>query len=298
MNINRHLKEAEDESISIIRDTYKESKNPVILYSIGKDSSVMLKLFKKAFFPLKIPIPFLHIDTGWKFKSMISFRDKVMKQNNLNLIVYKNLEGEKNGINPFNSKNYTDIMKTQALKDALNKGGYDFIYGGARRDEEKSRSKEKILSHRNKYHVWEPKNQRIEPWNIFNTYKEDGESFRVFPLSNWTELQIWEYIKIQQIEVVDLYFSKLRKVVLRNGEYFLLDDERFNVNEKDVVLNKSVRFRTLGCYPLSAGIESRADNLEKLIKEIRKSQYSERSGRLIDTDQENSMELKKREGYF
>lgn len=293
-----HLKKLEDESISIIRETYSKSNNAVVLYSIGKDSSVMLDLFRKAFYPLNIPIPFLHIDTGWKFSEMIKFRDYQAKKHNLNLITHTNLQGKKNNINPFDHENYTDIMKTDALKEALDKGQYDFIYGGARRDEESSRSKEKILSHRNKYHVWEPKNQRIEPWHIFNTLKSKEESFRIFPLSNWTELNIWEYIKKYKVEIVPLYFSKKRKVIFRDGQYFLLDDSRFQIKDSDVITYEKIRFRTLGCYPLTAGIVSQAMSITGIINELKKSQYSERSGRLIDFDKDGSMELKKREGYF
>jgi len=295
---NNILRNLEEESIEIIRNTYLNSHNPIILYSIGKDSSVLLHLFLKAFFPLKMPIPLLHIDTGWKFKSMIKFRDTIVKKNNLNLIVHQNKKALKEGINPFDNVEYTTIMKTNALKEVLSKNKYDFIYGGARRDEEKSRSKEKILSHRNKFHVWVPKNQRIEPWNIFNTLKENDESFRIFPLSNWTELNIWQYIHQESIEIVPLYFSKKRKVVKRDNKYFLLDDNRFKFEENDIVAEKNIRFRTLGCYPLTAGIESSAKTTRQIINEITKTNFTERSGRLIDFDEEGSMELKKREGYF
>jgi len=288
----------EDESISIVRDTYRNAENPVVLYSIGKDSSVLLHIFKKAFYPCNIPVKFLHIDTGWKFSEMIIFRDKVKKEYNLNLDVFTNDQGRKNNVTPFNNDKYTDIMKTEALKNALTLGKYDFIYGGARRDEEASRSKEKVLSHRNKFHVWEPRNQRIEPWYLFNTNLIEGESFRVFPLSNWTELNIFEYIKQENIEIVDLYFAKKRKVVKRRNQIFLLDDNRFPIEQTDEIKEMIVRFRTLGCYPLTAGVESNAKNINQIIKELRESQYSERSGRLIDYDKEGSMELKKREGYF
>lgn len=296
--MKKALIDLEDESISIVRETYRNADNPVVLYSIGKDSSVLLHIFKKAFYPSNIPVKFLHIDTGWKFSEMITFRDKVKKDYELNLDVYTNLEGKSNNITPFNNDKYTDIMKTEALKSALTLGNYDFIYGGARRDEESSRSKEKVLSHRNKFHLWEPKNQRIEPWYLFNTNLNEGESFRVFPLSNWTELNIFEYIKQQNIEIVDLYFAKKRKVVLRNNQIFLLDDKRFPINKTDEVKEMVVRFRTLGCYPLTAGVESNATNINQIIKELKESSYSERSGRLIDYDKEGSMELKKREGYF
>lgn len=295
---NDILRNLEEESIEIIRNTYLNSHNPIILYSIGKDSSVLLHLFLKAFFPLKMPIPLLHIDTGWKFKSMIKFRDTVVKKNNLSLIVHQNKKALKEGINPFDNIEYTTIMKTNALKEVLSKNKYDFIYGGARRDEEKSRSKEKILSHRNKFHVWDPKNQRIEPWHIFNTLKENDESFRIFPLSNWTELNIWQYIHQESIEIVPLYFSKKRKVVKRDNNYFLLDDNRFKFEKNDIVAEKNIRFRTLGCYPLTSGIESSAKTTRQIINEITKTNFTERSGRLIDFDEEGSMELKKRAGYF
>lgn len=294
----QYLKDLEEESISIIRDTFADSENPVMMYSIGKDSSVMLELFIRAFYPLKLPIKLLHIDTKWKFKEMIKFRDNVQKKYNLDLITYTNIEGMKNNITPFNNEKYTDIMKTEALKNALNQYSFDMVYGGARRDEEASRSKERILSHRDKYHNWDPRNQRIEPWNIFNTYKNKDESFRVFPLSNWTELNIWEYIKIREIPIVPLYFSKKRRVVLREGQYYLYDDDRFELKENEMLIDEYVRFRTLGCYPLTAGIKSRAQNINQVIKEVKLTQESERSGRLIDVDREGSMELKKREGYF
>ena len=296
--MKKHLINLEEEAISIIRDTYANSENPVVLYSIGKDSSVMLQLFKKSFYPSNIPVPFLHIDTGWKFKEMIRFRDKVYENNSLKGHVYSNEEGLKLGINPFDNSNYTDVMKTQALKAALKNGKYDFVFGGARRDEEASRSKEKVVSHRDKNNRWDPKNQNIEPWHIFNTSKEPGESFRVFPLSNWTELNVWEYISQENIKIVPLYFSKKRKVVITDNQIFLYDDNRFRLKEGDEVKSLNVRFRTLGCYPLTAGIESNATTVQEIIKEVRKSNYSERSGRLIDYDKLGSMELKKREGYF
>lgn len=296
--MKKHLINLEEEAISIIRDTYANSENPVVLYSIGKDSSVMLELFKKSFYPSNIPIPFLHIDTGWKFKEMIRFRDKVYENNSLKGHVYSNEEGMKLGINPFDNSNYTDVMKTQALKAALKNGKYDFVFGGARRDEEASRSKEKVVSHRDKNNRWDPKNQNIEPWHIFNTSKEPDESFRVFPLSNWTELNVWEYISQENIKIVPLYFSKKRKVVITDNQIFLYDDNRFRLKEGDEVKSLNVRFRTLGCYPLTAGIESNATTVQEIIKEVRKSNYSERSGRLIDYDKLGSMELKKREGYF
>ena len=293
-----HLLKLEEEAISVIRDTYASSENSLVLYSIGKDSSVLLELFKKAFYPAKIPMPFLHIDTGWKFKEMINFRNSIFEKNKLNGLVYKNMEGVKSGINPFEHSNYTDIMKTQALRDALNMGEYDFIYGGSRRDEEASRSKEKIVSHRNKNNSWDPKNQNIEPWHLFNTLKNSKESFRVFPISNWTELNVWEYIQKENIKIVPLYFAKNRRVVVSNGQIFLYDDERYQLQPGDEVKNLEVRFRTLGCYPLTAGIESKAKNVKDIIKELKQTNFSERSGRLIDHDKIGSMELKKREGYF
>ena len=296
--MKKHLIKLEEEAISIIRETYADSENPVVLYSIGKDSSVLLELFKKSFYPSNIPVPFLHIDTGWKFKEMINFRDKVYENNNLKGLVFSNKEGLKAGINPFDNSNYTDVMKTQALKTALKKGQYDFIYGGARRDEEASRSKEKVVSHRDKNNRWDPKNQNIEPWHIFNTLKEPHESFRVFPLSNWTELNVWEYIFQENIKIVPLYFSKKRKVVVSNNQIFLYDDNRYRLKEGDEIKTLNVRFRTLGCYPLTAGIESNAKSVQDIIKEVKKANYSERSGRLIDYDKLGSMELKKREGYF
>ena len=296
--VKNHLIKLEEEAISIIRDTYANSNNPVVLYSIGKDSSVLLDLFKKAFYPINIPVPFLHIDTGWKFKEMISFRNLVYKKHKLKGLVYSNEDGMKSGVNPFNHEDYTDIMKTEALKVALNTGKYDFIYGGSRRDEEASRSKEKVLSHRDKNNRWDPINQSIEPWHLFNMQKKSEESFRVFPISNWTELNIWEYIQKEKIDIVPLYFAKKRKVIVRNKQIFLHDDNRFQLQEGDEVKELDVRFRTLGCYPLTAGIESKAKNVNDIINELKKSNFSERSGRLIDYDKIGSMELKKREGYF
>jgi len=296
--MKNHLIKLEEESISIIRETYSNSENPVVLYSIGKDSSVLLELFKKAFFPSKIPVPFLHIDTGWKFNEMIEFRNNIFKKNQLKGIVYSNKEGLNLGINPFEHSNYTDIMKTKALRDALKLGSYDFIYGGARRDEEASRSKEKVVSHRDQNNRWDPKNQSIEPWHLFNTLKKPKESFRVFPISNWTELNVWEYIQKENIKIVPLYFSKKRKVVVSSEQIFLYDDKRYQLQDHDEVKELEVRFRTLGCYPLTAGIESKAKNVKDIIKEVKASNFSERSGRLIDYDKLGSMELKKREGYF
>tara|TARA_B100000925_G_scaffold291282_1_gene278809 strand:+ start:1000 stop:1890 length:891 start_codon:yes stop_codon:yes gene_type:complete len=292
------LNQLEDESISFIRDTYADSVNPLVLYSIGKDSSVLLHLFRKAFYPARIPVPFLHIDTGWKFKEMIKFRDKMFKNYKLNGIVHTNREGAAKNINPFDHPKYTDIMKTEALREKLSENNYDFVYGGARRDEEQSRSKEKVVSFRDKNNRWNPKNQRIEPWYLFNTIKNPYESFRVFPLSNWTELNIWEYINSQSIEVVPLYFAKLRKVVLSDNQYFLLDDKRYRLKKGDKILEEKIRFRTLGCYPLTAGIKSNATSVTQIINELKNTKFSERNGRLIDIDKLGSMEIKKREGYF
>ena len=290
------LKNLESEAISIIRDSYSKSSNPVMMYSIGKDSSVLLHLARKAFFPSTIPFPLLHIDTKWKFKEMIKFRNKIKKKYKLNLIVYTNVNGKK--LNPQKDKNYTDVMKTKALKDALDKYSFDIIYGGARRDEEASRSKERIVSVREQGHLWNPKNQKPELWNLFNYEKKDTQTLRVFPLSNWTEVDIWRYIYQEKIEIVDLYFAKKRDCIKRGESYFLIDDSRFKIQKNEKIENESIRFRTLGCYPLTAGIKSRANTLKYIISETLKQKNSERSGRLIDTDKLNSMEIKKREGYF
>ncbi len=290
------LKNLESEAISIIRDSYSKSSNPVMMYSIGKDSSVLLHLARKAFFPSTIPFPLLHIDTKWKFKEMIKFRNKIKKKYKLNLIVYTNVNGKK--LNPQKDKNYTDVMKTKALKDALDKYSFDIIYGGARRDEEASRSKERIVSVREQGHLWNPKNQKPELWNLFNYEKKDTQTLRVFTLSNWTEVDIWRYIYQEKIEIVDLYFAKKRDCIKRGESYFLIDDSRFKIQKNEKIENESIRFRTLGCYPLTAGIKSRANTLKDIISETLKQKNSERSGRLIDTDKLNSMEIKKREGYF
>ena len=295
--MKQNLKNLQEESISIIRDTISYSERPVVLFSIGKDSTGLLDLFKKAYYPSKIPVKFLHIDTGWKFKEMIKFKFNIAKKYNIDLDTYQNKKDFKK-VNPFHDSNYTDLMKTKALKDALDKSDYDFVYGGARRDEEGSRSKEKILSHRTNLHIWKPESQRLEPWHIFNLEKKEQESFRVFPLSNWTEINIWEYIKFTNLKGVPLYFAKERKVVVRNDEIFLYDDDRFKLMPDDKVKKLKVRFRTLGCYPLTAGVESKADNVDKIILELKKSRNSERAGRKIDLDRIGSMELKKREGYF
>ncbi len=290
------LQNLESEAISIIRDSYSKSSNPVMMYSIGKDSSVLLHLARKAFFPSIVPFPLLHIDTKWKFKEMIKFRTYVKNKFKLNLITYTNQKGIK--LNPQKDKNYTDVMKTKALKDALDKYQFDVIYGGARRDEEASRSKERIVSVRDKGHIWNPKNQKPELWNLFNYEKDEDQTLRVFPISNWTEFDIWNYIKQENIEIVDLYFAKKRKCIKKNNAYFMIDDNRYKLQKGEKIITETIRFRTLGCYPLTAGIKSSASNLSQVINETLKEKNSERSGRLIDLDKPNSMELKKREGYF
>lgn len=297
---NKHLQILEDESIYIIRETIAEFENPVFLYSIGKDSTVLLHLILKAFYPAKPPLKLLHVDTTWKFKEMIKFRDSQVKKHGLDLIVHTNARGAKEEITPFGhgSKIYTDVMKTEALRQALDKYKFDVAIGGARRDEEKSRAKERIFSFRNKFHGWDPKDQRPEMFNLFNCKINKGESMRVFPLSNWTELDIFEYIKEKNIEVVPLYFSAIRPVVERNGTLLMVDDKRLPLNEGEKPVMKEVRFRTLGCYPLTGAIASKADNISDIISEIRASHFSERQGRLIDSDQAGSMEKKKLEGYF
>lgn len=298
--VNKYLQTLEDEAVYIIREAVAEFERPVLLYSIGKDSSVLLHLLLKAFYPIKPPVKVLHIDTTWKFKEMIQFRDYQAKKFGLDLIVKTNHEGLKNGANPFGQsrKVYTDIMKTEALRQALNEHQFDMALGGARRDEEKSRAKERIFSFRSQFHGWDPKSQRPEMFNIFNCKINNGESMRVFPLSNWTELDIWRYIKEREIEVVPLYFAKKRPVVDRDGTKIMVDDERLPLKKGEKSKNVSVRFRTLGCYPLTGGIESDASSLDDIIKEMEESKYSERQGRLIDSDQAASMEKKKLEGYF
>ncbi|BBG65183.1 sulfate adenylyltransferase subunit 2 [Hydrogenimonas sp.] len=295
-----HLKQLEAESIYILREVASTFANPVMMYSIGKDSSVMLHLAMKAFYPAKPPFPLLHVDTLWKFKEMIEFRDRRVKELGVDLIVHSNPEGIEMGINPFvhGSKVHTDIMKTQALKQALNAGGYDAVIGGARRDEEKSRAKERIFSFRDKNHRWDPKNQRPELWSLFNTKIHKGESVRVFPLSNWTELDIWQYIYLENIPIVPLYFAKERPVVEYEGAKIMVDDDRMPEELRKKAKMEKVRFRTLGCYPLSGAIESNASTLPQVIQEMLLSRSSEREGRLIDKDQEGSMEKKKIEGYF
>jgi len=295
-----HLQQLEAESIKIIREVAAEFENPVMLYSIGKDSSVLLHLARKAFFPAKIPFPLLHVDTDWKFREMIEFRDRLAKEYNFDLIVHKNPEGIEMGVGPFThgSAKHTDIMKTQGLKQALDKYGFDAAFGGARRDEEKSRAKERVYSFRDKHHRWDPKNQRPELWNTYNGQVNPGESIRVFPLSNWTELDIWQYIYQENIEIVPLYLSEKRPVVERDGTLIMVDDERMPLNEGEVPEMKSVRFRTLGCYPLTGAVESEANTLTGIIEEMLLSTSSEREGRVIDHDSSGSMEKKKREGYF
>ena len=295
-----HLKQLEAESIHIIREVAAEFEKPVMLYSIGKDSAVMLHLTVKAFYPARPPFPMMHIDTTWKFKEMIEFRDKMVKELGLDLIVHVNQEGVDMNISPFvhGSKKHTDVMKTDGLKQALNKYQFDAAFGGARRDEEKSRAKERVYSFRDKNHRWDPKNQRPELWNIYNGKIDKGESIRVFPLSNWTELDIWQYIHLENIPIVPLYFAKERPVVERDGMLIMVDDDRMPIGEHEKVEMKKVRFRTLGCYPLTGAVESEATTLPEIIQEMLLTTTSERQGRLIDHDQAGSMEQKKREGYF
>lgn len=296
----RHLKRLESESIEIMREVVAEFAKPVMLYSIGKDSSVMLHLAIKAFYPAPLPFPLLHVDTTWKFKEMISFRDEVARRQKLNLIVYINRDGVERGIGPISSGSslHTHVMKTEALKQALDRHGFDAAFGGARRDEEKSRAKERIFSFRSKGHAWDPRNQRPELWNLFNTRIRPGETIRVFPLSNWTELDIWQYIRLEKIPVVPLYFAKRRPVVHRDGALIMVDDDRLPLRPGERADMRLVRFRTLGCYPLTGAIESGATSLDELISEMLTTRVSERQGRLIDSDEASSMERKKREGYF
>ncbi|HCE2388613.1 TPA: sulfate adenylyltransferase subunit CysD [Vibrio parahaemolyticus] len=295
-----HLKQLEAESIHIMREVAAEFDNPVMLYSVGKDSSVMLHLAKKAFAPGIPPFPLMHVDTTWKFKEMIQFRDYMAEKLGMRLIVHQNPEGLAMNINPFvhGSSKHTDIMKTQGLKQALDKHGFDAAFGGARRDEEKSRAKERVYSFRDEYHRWDPKNQRPELWNIYNGKVNKGESIRVFPLSNWTELDIWQYIYLESIEIPELYLSKKRPVVERDGMLIMVDDERMELKEGEQVQEKMVRFRTLGCYPLTGAVESEATTLPEIIQEMLLTTTSERQGRAIDHDSAGSMEKKKREGYF
>ena len=295
-----HLKQLEAESIYIIREVAAEFDKPVMLYSIGKDSAVMLQLALKAFYPGKPPFSLMHIDTTWKFREMIEFREQQVKKLDLDMIVHINQEGVEAGIGPFThgSEKHTDIMKTQALKQALDKHKFDAAFGGARRDEEKSRAKERVFSFRDKNHVWDPKNQRPEIWNIYNGKVNKGESIRVFPLSNWTELDIWQYIYLNNIDIVPLYFAKPRPVVNIDGVDILVDDNRMPIGEDQKIETKTVRFRTLGCYPLTGAIESTATTLPEIIQEMLLATSSERQGRLIDSDSAGSMEEKKRKGYF
>ncbi|MGW8312846.1 MAG: sulfate adenylyltransferase subunit CysD [Desulfuromonadales bacterium] len=301
MKINMtHLRQLEAESIHIIREVAAEFENPVMLYSIGKDSSVMLRLALKAFYPAKPPFPLMHIDTTWKFREMIEFRDRMAHEYGFDLLIHTNLEGIDQGINPFThgSALYTDIMKTEGLKQGLNKYKFDAAFGGARRDEEKSRAKERIFSFRSGAHRWDPKNQRPELWNLYNARIKPGESIRAFPISNWTELDIWQYIYLENIPIVPLYYSKVRPVVERDGMLILVDDDRLKMSPGEQVQMKSVRFRTLGCYPLTGAVESTAETLPEIIQEMLLTRTSERQGRLIDHDQAGSMEKKKQEGYF
>jgi sulfate adenylyltransferase subunit 2 len=296
----KHLKRLEAESIEVMREVVAEFKKPVMLYSIGKDSSVMLHLAIKAFYPAPLPFPVLHVDTTWKFREMIAFRDETARRLNLDLLVHINQDGVARGVNPFASGSsvHTHVMKTEGLKQALDKYGFDAAFGGARRDEEKSRAKERIFSVRSKDHVWDPRNQRPELWNLFNTRVRPGESIRVFPLSNWTELDVWTYIMLQDIPVVPLYFAKERPVVRRSGTWIMVDDDRMPLAPGEKPEMRLVRFRTLGCYPLTGAIESPARTLAEIVAEMETARVSERQGRLIDTDESASMEKKKREGYF
>jgi len=298
--VHAHLKRLEAESIAIMREVAAEFSNPVMLYSIGKDSSVMVHLAMKAFYPSKPPFPFLHVDTTWKFREMIAFRGEMAKKYGFDLLVHINEDGVRQGIGPVShgSSVHTTVMKTEGLKQALDKWQFDAAFGGARRDEEKSRAKERIFSFRNSSHAWDPRGQRPELWNLFNTRVRQGESIRVFPLSNWTELDIWQYILEEQIPIVPLYFAKERPVVKRAGTWIMVDDERLPLEPGETPEMLKVRFRTLGCYPLTGAIESEADNLEAIVEEMMIARTSERQGRLIDSDESASMEKKKREGYF
>ncbi|MFI3208973.1 MAG: sulfate adenylyltransferase subunit CysD [Eubacteriales bacterium] len=298
-NEKSYLDKLEAEAIYIMREVAAECENPVMLYSIGKDSSVMLHLAMKAFYPEKPPFPFMHIDTTWKFKEMVEFRDRVAQEKGIEMIAYTNEEGVAQGINPLeHGSAYTDTMKTQALKDALDKYGFTAAFGGGRRDEEMSRAKERIFSFRNEEHAWNPKKQRPELWDLYNTKINKGESMRVFPISNWTEADIWRYIERENIEIVPLYFADVRPVVERDGNLIMVDDERLKLKEGEVVENKLVRFRTLGCYPLTGAVESSAATLEEIVEETLGSVSSERTSRVIDHEARGSMERRKREGYF
>jgi sulfate adenylyltransferase subunit 2 len=299
-HILTHLRQLEAESIHIMREVAAEFANPVMLYSVGKDSAVMLHLARKAFFPSKAPFPLMHIDTTWKFREMIAFRDRMAAQGGFDLIIHTNHEAVEQGVNPFThgSALYTDVMKTEGLKQALDKYKFDAAFGGARRDEEKSRAKERIFSFRSSSHRWDPKSQRPELWNLYNARVRPGESIRAFPLSNWTELDIWQYIYLEQIPIVPLYYAAVRPVVERDGMLIMVDDDRLELRPGEKVEMKSVRFRTLGCYPLTAAVESTAATLPEIIQEMLLTRTSERQGRLIDHDSAGSMEKKKQEGYF
>ena len=295
-----HLQRLEAESIQIIREVIAEAEKPVMLYSIGKDSSVMLHLARKAFFPAVPPFPLMHVDTTWKFRDMYVMRERMVKESGMELIVYKNPEAVEKGINPFThgSAVHTDLWKTQGLKQALDKYGFDAAFGGARRDEEKSRAKERVFSFRTAQHRWDPKNQRPELWRLYNARKQRGESIRVFPLSNWTELDIWQYLYLEKVPIVPLYYSKVRPVVERDGALIMVDDDRMPLKPGEKPMMKKVRFRTLGCYPLTGAVESEAETLAEVIHEIAAARTSEREGRVIDHDAPSSMEAKKQEGYF
>ena len=294
-----HLDELEAEAIYIIREVAAECEKPVMLYSIGKDSSVMLHLAMKAFYPEKPPFPFMHIDTTWKFKEMIAFRDRKAKELGIEMLVHTNQEAVKQGVNPFDyGSSYTDIMKTQALKEGLNLYGFTAAFGGGRRDEEKSRAKERIFSFRNEAQAWDPKNQRPEMWKLYNTKIKKGESMRVFPISNWTENDVWQYIKREDIDIVPLYFAKERPFVRRDGNIIMVDDDRLKLLPGEKIEHKNIRFRTLGCYPLTGGIESDANTLDEIIEETLSAVSSERTTRVIDSEEVGSMERRKREGYF
>jgi sulfate adenylyltransferase subunit 2 len=294
-----HLQQLEAESIEIMREVVAQAENPVMLYSVGKDSAAMLHVAKKAFFPSPPPFPLLHVDTTWKFQEMYKLREKAAKEAGMELIVYKNPEAEAQGINPFDhGPLHTDMWKTEGLKQALDKYGFDAAFGGARRDEEKSRAKERVFSFRSENHQWDPKNQRPEIWSLYNARKAQGESIRVFPMSNWTELDIWQYIRLENIEIVPLYFAAPRPTVERDGLLLMVDDERFPLNEGEEPVTRSVRFRTLGCYPLTGAVESEAASLNEVIQEMLLTTTSERQGRAIDHDASASMEKKKQQGYF
>ena len=300
MPLSAHLRRLESEAIHIMREVVAEFRKPVMLYSIGKDSTAMLHVAQKAFYPAKPPFPLLHVDTTWKFREMIAFRDEAAKRAGMDLLVHINQDGVARGISPVASGSsvHTQVMKTEGLRQALDAGGYDAAFGGARRDEEKSRAKERIFSHRSAAHAWDPRNQRPELWHLYNTRIRQGESMRVFPLSNWTELDVWDYIQAESIPVVPLYFAAERPVVERDGSLIMVDDERLPLKPGETPAMRRVRFRTLGCYPLTGAVPSEAATLEEILAEMRASRTSERQGRLIDTDESGSMEKKKREGYF